>query len=314
MKLQAYGNCKDDVQGSGMRSCDIKTFGDAVGIVLFEKGQSWVIDPETEEADFSQATWVDKISSLASFPYFRIYDFEQNTPENEKATSSNGTMSVIRNGKPQFSFIFDKGSCFHKSLYSKSGKDRWDVGILFESGILLATDVSFSKLTGFDMGMLSVETYKFQQATDPEQTTAMIQLVDAIQFNQYHTFITWEQAGFNALDYPGVYEAALKLQATPAALATEVNVFVTGACNTDDAILSLDTPEMWSLGGVQAAATTISAVAYNVEGGYYTLTLDVALAAGDTIKPKLGAAGATVAEDAAGNLFKGSVRTVVTIA
>lgn len=315
MKLQAYGNCKSDVRGSAMRSCDVKTFGDAVGIVLLEKGQvSWDIDATTGEIDFTELSWTEKLQSLQAFPYARIYEFEQNTPENEKATSSNGTMSKIRDGKPYFTFIFDKGSCFHKSLYDKSGKDRWDLGIIFDTGILLVTDSAETKLRGFDMGMMSVETYKFLQGTDPEQSTAMIQLLDANEFNQYHTFITWEQAGFNVLDYAGVHDAALTLQAVPGATNTEVNVFVSGVCNSDDAILGLDDPTMWSLGGTQAAATTISVVAYDAVGGFYVLTLDVALAAGDTIKPQLGSGGEVVATDAAGNMFKGSVKSVVTIA
>lgn len=313
MKLQAYGNCETDIKGSGMRSCDVKDFGDAVGIVLFQKNVSWDIDPITEEVDFTEQSWVDKLSAMTAFPYFRIYEFEQNTPENEKATSGNGTMSVIREGKPYFTFIFDKGSCFHKSLYDKAGKDRWDVGILFETGILLATNVAYSQLTGFDMGMFSVETYKFKQGTDPEQATAMLQLNSANEFNARHTFITWDQAGFSALDFTGVVDASLSL-ATPPAAGTEVNVAVSGVCNTDDFILSLDDPSMWTLGGTQASPTTITAVVYDSANNHYSLELDTALVAGDTVQPRLGAAGSLVATDAVGNLFKGSVRTAVEVA
>lgn len=299
--LNSFGNCTTDTKGTGSRSCDLKTFGDPNGIVLFKKGEKFVLETDTLNA----AGWKAKIKGFDVFPLVGLYNFEQATPENEKNTSSTGVLSEIRDGKPQFSFMYDKGSCFHKSLYDKRGKGRWDLGILFDTGILLAVADDNLSIGGFDMGLFSVETFKFIVGSDPQMSTAMVQLLDAFQFNAKHEFFSWQQLGVNLGKIDGVVETVLSY---PADLdpGTTVRVKVASACNVDDVILDLDDEELWALGGTQTSATTISSVAFNVATEDYTLTVSPALIATDTIQPSLRQSGLNAVEDSAGNMFKGS--------
>lgn len=298
--LNKYGNCATDYTGSGIGSCDITQFGDAKGIVLFEKGWSKTIASGT----FDLTEYTNDVKSLDAFPYVGIYDFTQDTPENEKNTSALGVLTEIRAGKPQFSFMYTKGSCFHKSLFNKRGNGLWDFGILFETGILLATNSTKTELKGFDGGMLSVETFKLQQGTDPQMSTAIIQLLDAVEFNAYHTFFRYSDIG----DIDSV-NGAIETTITTSSIEdgdTTFTVTVTSACNSDNSILGLDDPDLWVLGGTQASATTISDVIYNATTGEYTFTVDVALAEDDTVKPTLNDGTYNVVEDATGNLYKGT--------
>lgn len=299
--LNTFGNCTTDTLGTGSRSCDIKSFGDVTGIDLWIKGHT--IDVAT--GSFDETAYKNLIKGFTLFPLGGIYDFAQNTPENEKNTSALGVMTEIRSGKPQFSFMFDKGGCFHKALYDKAGKGRWDLGIRFDKGMLLATNTDESKIKGFDMGMFSVETFKLLQGTDPQMSTAIIQLLDAVEFNSLFTFFTWEELGYNANSIDGVVETVLTYPSAPAA-GTTFSVKVTSKCNVDDIILDLDDTTSWQLGGEQTSATTITAVAFNSTTNAYDFTVSPTLIVTDTIQPKLiSAGGYSVAADSLGNLFKG---------
>ena len=46
---------------------------------------------------------------MKAFPYMVRYDVAENTADNEVNTSSVGVITPIRQGKPQWQFMFDKG-------------------------------------------------------------------------------------------------------------------------------------------------------------------------------------------------------------
>ena len=297
-----FGDCESDVRGTGSGRCDIRSFGDPRGLILFQKG--WSLSVSTDTLD--EATYKSQIAQLIAFPLTELYNFEQATPENEKNTSSTGVLTEVRPGKPQFSFMYDKGSCFHKAIYDKRGKNRWDLGIIFETGVLLASNQDATRLIGFDMGMLSVETFKLVQGTDPEMSTAMIQLLDADQFNDKHEFFTFDSLGFNMNQIDGVVELSLSYPTAPAT-GTSVVVSVVGSCNSDELVGGLDDAANWRIGGTQASPTTISAVAYDAVNGNYTFTLDTPLASNDTVQFELynSTDSVRVVEDSAGTQYKG---------
>lgn len=306
--INRNGNCEDDLLGSGGRTCDIQTFGDVKGFNLHPKG--WSQNIATDQ--WTEASWKQLIKDFDAIPYEGIYDFTQDTPENENATSSTGVLSPIRVAKPQFTFSLDKGGCTHKSLFDKRGKNKWDLSLMFETGILLAVNEDETKLVGFDMGLFDVGTFRLQQGTDPQQTTAMMQLIDAYQFNTKFVFITWEQLGVNLSKIEGVVQASITYEETPVAGDTVVVVRVASACNLSDSILGAEAATDWALGG--DASVTVSTAAYDAEDGTYSLTLSGALSEGETIQPRLtSAAGDNVFEDDGGNLFKGKAR-LITIA
>ena len=310
INLNAYGNCTSDNTGSGIGSCDITEFGDVKGIVLLKKGISFAVTNGSVEFDLT--VYTNAVKSLNAFPYVGVYDFAQDTPENEKNTSSTGVLTEIRSGKPQFSFMFTKGSCFHKSLYNKRGNGLWDFAILFETGVLMCESSANDKLKGFDGGMFSVETFKLLQGTDPQMSTAIIQLLDADEFNARHVFIPYDVSG-DLDDVVGVLETKITV-VEPVTETTNFSASITSACNTDNVILDLEDPANFVLTGTQASATTISGVAYNASTNQYDFTVDSALAAGDTVGVKLSDGTYDVVEDTLGNLYKGNSNVVTVTA
>lgn len=305
INLNDYGNCTTDNLGTGTRACDVQNFGDAVGIIAFSKGYDKTITDGS--VDFDLAEYLIDVKKLRAFPLVGIYDFAQDTPENEKNTSSTGVLTEIRLGKPQFSFMFDKGGCFHKALFDKRGKGKWDFGIVFETGVLMATNPDGTKLQPFDGGMLSVETFKLIQGTDPQMSTAIIQLLDAIEFNERNEFIPFDVAG-DIGGVTGVVET--KITVDPIVAGLTFSASITSSCNKGDTILDLDSELNFALLGTQASATTITAVAYNATTGKYDFTVDFALVAADTVQIKLNDGTYNVVEDTTGNLYKGISNTV----
>lgn len=308
--INRNGDCASDLIGSGSRSCDLGEFGDVIGFFLHPK--SFSLNVATDE--ITEASWKELIKDSQVIPYIGIYDFVQNTPENEVATSSTGIESTIRLGKPSFGFNFDKGGCMHKSLFDKRGKNRWDLSLAFETGILIAVSVDGTKIEGFDMGRFDVATLRLQQGTDPQQTQSMLQLVNAVQFNAYWTFISWEKLGVDLSQIDGVVQTSITYVDTPASGDTSVEIKLASACNLDDPILGADAATDWAITGTQAETSDITSVAYDATEQTYTITFTGALVEGNTFGVKLSNADAgNVFEDDMGNMFKGQAR-LITIA
>ena len=300
--FNGYGNCSSDLQGSGVSSCSITTFGDITGFLLSTGN-------EVITASMSKTAYVNKIKRFSVIPYNGIYDFEQNTPDNDINTSSTSVMTQIRAGKPQFSFSFTKGSCLHKSLYQKTSNGDFNLSLLFNSGILLAK-VSENVYNGFKMGMFDVETFKLLQGTDPQKSTVKVQLLDAVQFNLNNQFITWEALGFNLNDINGVVDTNIIATVDPD-LPRKIDAVVKSSCNSDYLITSLREKTNWSaINELTKEKLDITEVSFNEGSQSYSITLAVDIPPQGAIirLATVGTGGiieSLVAEDILGNLYKG---------
>lgn len=307
--LNGYGNCDLDLKGTRLGDCFLSSWGDLTGVLLLKKRTTIPL----ATADTAQ-TWTNLLKGLTIFPYNGIYNFEQNTPESETATSSTGVLTEIRVGKPQYSFSFTKGGCLHKSLWNKRGQSRWDIGLIFESGILLAASDDCDAngfLKGFDAGMFSVATLSLLSGTDPQMSTATVQFLNADEFNAQHTFITWDDLGINLSTQDGVLDLNITFP-TGISDSNTIVAKVTSACNSDEVIPVLDDDANWSLVGTMDTPVTITGVTFDATTGLYTFALSGALTDGDRVKLVTKDGSYVVAVDAIGNLYKGvSCETVV---
>jgi len=303
--LNTQGSCTTDQRGTGLGDC-VKQYGDLLGIDAYNKG--WSLNTTTDTIP-TEAEYKALIQKGVIYPLNNLFNFEQQTPDNEFATGSTGKKSEIRAGKPEYTITWDEGGCFHKGLFSLRGKNRWDIAFKFETGVLFATNVSESVLKSFDTGMFSVSTLKFQQGTDPEMSMATFQFNSAVELNSRSVFYTWDDLGYDMNSVDGVINANVSFNSTPVA-GTSLEVKVLDDCNRSVDILGLTDANNWVVEGVQASTTIVSAVSYNA-GGYYDITLDVALVSTDTIKLSLGdvALGYTSAESTSGDLYKGATST-----
>lgn len=301
--LNKFGNCTTDYKGTGLALCDITELGDLVGFAALKKGWSKLIATDS----FDLATWKNDVKSFDIFPFIGINSFTQDTPDNEENTSSTGVISTIRSAKPQFSFMYEKGGCFHKALYDKKS-GQWDYALIFETGILLATSSDGLKLKGFKGGRLGVETFKLVQGTDPQMSTAKIQLLDAEEFNARPAFFKFTEVG-DLEEVTGAIETTITVDAISAG-GTFTASIVSG-CNADSNILDLDDPANFVLLGTQASPTTISTVTYVASTNKYSFAVTPDLVATDTVQVKLSDGTYDAVEDSLGSIFKGTSNTII---
>lgn len=302
IELDKYGNCESSFTGSGQTGCDILQFGDLNGVVLFKKGYSKTIDTDS----FDLAAFKNDVKSLKAFPYFGLEEFTQDTPENEIKTYSTGKESVVRDGRPKFTLMYEKGACNQKSLRNKKN-GAWDVALVFDKGILMATNVNKTRLKAFSLGMFSVETMKFQQGSDLQTETIKLQLEDSNEFNERFTFIPFVEVG-DLREVGGVVES--KITVDPITAGGDITFSVTSSCNADNSILDLDEANKFVLLGTQASATTLGVPTYNASTNKYVVTPTPALSAADTVAIKLGDGTYDVIEDTLGTMFKGASNIV----
>lgn len=307
VKLFSAGDCTTNILGSGLPTCLKDMFGDLQGFDLFKKGVNFPVVNGVSTLD--EASYTNLIKEQKLFPFNYIYNFEQTTPENERSTSSTGVLSTIRLGKPQYSVSFDKGTCNHKNLFDKRGSGRWDIGLKFDGVYLLFTNVQQSLLKGANVGLFDVDTFMLQAGTEPQMSRCMFQILDAQDFNTNMVPIPYETLGFNPLQINGAIN--LKLEVDPIASADEISFKAVSSCNVDDVIASLDDVANWNV-AVNGITNVIASVNFNTNTNKYELTLTgTPLAATDVVVISTKSGATAVAEDTAGNLYKGSASAVV---
>lgn len=307
INIFATGCTTGNTSGTGEGYCDLLTFGDLRGMDITVKGNTFTV--ATDDFLVKQRS---NILAKNTYPLTDLFNFEQNTPDNEMATSSVGIKYEIRAGKPEFTITYAKSACFHRSVFEKKGFGKFDVKLYFDKGVLLAKSVDATTLKGFDCGMFSVGTLKLQQGTDPQQTKVMFQFTNAEEFNTRWVFLSYDSIGADLNEETGIIETSISVNAVPAVGATTVVVNVVSACN-GGAITGLTGATKWKLGGVQASAHTISGVTESATvAGRYTITFSTALIATDTVAPYLNNGTVDAVEDINGLKYAGA-STAVTI-
>lgn len=282
IKINAFGQCSEDILGTGIGECPITDLGDLQGLGLLKKGTTLSIATDS----FNETAFRALITDGKLHQVINSYAFEDTTPESERSTSSVGLMESVRAGKPMYNFTFKKGLGFHKAVYSLKGQNRWDAMFYFTKGILMAHNTSKTSLKGFNAGMLDVDSYKFKVGTETEFSKATLQLVSAEEFNTRWVFFPYEEIGFNALEIDGVVQAEVAFYSVPADSDTTLEVTLVDGYNSSISYASLlDTVGDWKvLTNDGASRLIISAV--QIASNVVRLTIP-ALATGYVVEVSL---------------------------
>lgn len=302
IKINAFGQCSEDILGTGIGECPITDLGDLQGLGLLKKGTTLSIATDSfDETAFRALITDGKLHQVIS-----SYAFEDTTPESERSTSSVGLMESVRAGKPMYNFTFKKGLGFHKAVYSLKGQNRWDAMFYFTKGILMAYNTSKTALKGFNAGMLDVDSYKFKVGAETEFSKATLQLVSAEEFNTRWVFFPYEEIGFNALEIDGVIQSEVSFDDTPANLDTTIKVTLVDGYNSSISYASLfDAVGDWSV-LVDGASVVISTV--SITGNVATLTIP-ALATADVVEVSLNG----IVADAEMKYYKSNTATATVV-
>ena len=302
MELYLQGNCSGaSLRGTGLSDC-IAEEGEPTGFIKTTK--SWSL-PTTGSLP-TEPIYKELIQNRQFFPFRNKFGFEDQTGENGKETSTFGIEKTNLLAKPKLSFEFISNFEFHSNAYDHLGYGQGNIVLLFEKGIAFATDIGETKLKGLECGDIDVSTYKFKSGETSAKTTIMFQLLSSEEYNKRLVFYTWEQLGYDANLINGIINTKLSYQTAPIA-GTTLNVYVKVDKNRSVDVLGLTNANNWRIGGTQATPASVDTVSYNAAGGYYVLTLDNAIAQGDTIYTYLGDVSNSYesAINASGDLYSG---------
>jgi hypothetical protein len=281
INLNAFGQCSEDIIGTGIGECPFTSYGDLLGLGLLKKGTKLDIATDT----FDETAFRALITSGKLHQVVNSYAFEDTTPESEKSTSSTGLMESVRAGKPMYNFTFKKGAGFHRAVYSLKGQNRWDSMLYFTEGILVAHNVGKTEIKGFSGGMFDVDSYKFTVGAETEFSKASLQLTSAEEFNTRFTFFPYSELGFNALEIDGVVQTNVAYDTIPASGDTFVSFAIVDSNNTSISYSSLfDEVGDWKLtvNGIDKVITSVA-----VSGNLVDLDFTGALTVGQVVKVSL---------------------------
>lgn len=257
------GDCTTDSIGSGRVDCNVDA-GLLIGFILTPR--SWKLD--TVSGTFTKANYETLVKNGTFIPYTGLFNFEQTNEENVTETAPNtGAISIIRSGLPSFTFTFNDGNCFHKSLYNKQGNRNYNLILVFEKGLKLVK--SGDDLRGYGINSISVSSY-MEKTSESAKSVVTVQLDSAEDYNMNSVILANDgDLGFKPADINGVIEANLIIGTNTA---TSIPVKITSSCNSSVGFSGLDDLSNFTLINNSTGATVTPTAVSEGANGNYTIT------------------------------------------
>jgi len=268
-------DCKKNNYNVGTVTCEI---------FLKEYKTLFLVDPNyNPTVEEFQALTEDDIVELIQrgtlIPLTGSKQFTNNTPEPTTEEYSTGIITVIRNGKPQYQFDFDKGVNFHRSVYGLNSYSNFKAMFVDLAGnLVFALSANGLRVSGFDLGMLNTRTFMPATGDTSAMTSVELQLTNEDQYNRRIEVMTAENAPVDFNNVWAIVGVALNIVNTPAVGSTSLNVQVRSLGNRTYGVNSLDVTNFRLVNTTTNALITPSAVTAQTGDGNYTLTVSALVA------------------------------------
>lgn len=259
-------NCNKENLNLGIVQCE----------AMLKDFKSFILTPKTWKIPLAELETLD-LATIVGFvqediwqPVLNSVEFLNNTPDPTTKEYTGGIMSVIRNGKPQYSFEFDNGIGFHKAAYSKNSFNQYNVLIIDSAGTIVgATTADGENFTGLSASMVNTRTYVPQVGDETAKTLIEFQLSNEEQFNKRMAIITVDQSG---VDINSEILAVVGVTITGTANATTATVQVNAVNNTIFGIQGLEAGDFSIVDTTTDSVVNITSVAEGTEPGSYVIT------------------------------------------
>jgi len=270
--------CNKAVFGTGLVPCELK----------LKDFKSFIIVPNSWSVNVTSGTFdkeyvIAQIQAGIFVPFLNALEFTNNTPDVTTKEYQGGIMSVIRNGKPQYTFEYDNGIGWHKAAYSYNSFQGYSVLLVDSTGtIVAASSVDGTILTGFKLSMLNTGTYTPQVGDETAKTLISFQIANEEQFNRRMALITAEEAG---VDINSEISGVIGVTITgTASVANGINVQVNAGNNTIFGIEGLTAANFRFTDTTTNTVLDIDSATPGTEPGSYVFVMDDPLVATHTIK------------------------------
>jgi hypothetical protein len=302
--LTGYKVCATERMGTGTIECFVET---GIPNGFFLTTPDWSLDTETET--FNKAYLTQQIQEGKIIPFTNSVSFTDNSEDDVFQTFDTGIKTIVRDGKPEFGYDYQRGYCWHAAAHSYNSFKAYKVILIWDNDVLgFAKDADGKTIKGLDMGYIKTANYKNNNGTESQTTTINFQLTNPKQYNQDMALLDSEQLDFNPSDINGVIDAKLTIEDQLVNADESFNLFVTAMCNTSINIEGLSVSNFELTGNT---GFTINAVAYNSSENKYEIDLSAPLTTGDQIGIRL--FGTTTVIDLSGVLYQGAskIQTVI---
>jgi hypothetical protein len=278
MAILTGTNCTTDRLGTGMESCQTIE-GLPSGLILTPKGWSLSKTSGTFDKTYVQA----QIQAGLFIPMVGCFDAVSETPDPTTEESQSGLMSVVRQGKPTFTFTFKNGLAGHKARYSYNSYNEYDALIVYESGVIkCAESVDGSNIKGMTIGMLNTGGYSENNGTNSASSVLKFQVTNPQEYNQYVTLLSGLNFNPNT-EINGITDVKL----TGTADATTNTLFVNAVwLHNEQFNFSFFTSSNFKI-TVEGTEQPIDGLSYNTTTKQYEILVDYNFGAGDEIVAEL---------------------------
>jgi len=259
-------NCNKDNLGLGIVECEAR-LKDFKSFILVPK--SWRLSI-AELATLTYTQMVGFVQDDTWQPFLNAVEFVNNTPDPTTKEYTGGVMSVIRNGKPQYSFEFDNGIGFQKAAYSKNSFNQYNVLLVDSAGTLVgATSADGLSFIGLTASMVNTRTYVPQVGDETAKTLVEFQLSNEDQFNKRMALLTVDQTN---VDINSELMGVIGVNITgTASVANGFVVDVTAVNNTIFGIEALDETNFRIRNTATNTVLAIDTVVAGANPGNYTI-------------------------------------------
>lgn len=278
MAILTGTNCTTDRLGTGMESCQTIE-GLPSGLILTPKGWSLSKTSGTFDKTYVQM----QIQAGLFIPMVGCFDAVSETPDPTTEESQSGLMSVVRQGKPTFTFTFKNGLAGHKARYSYNSYNEYDALIVYESGVIkCAESVDGSNIKGMTIGMLNTGGYSENNGTNSASSVLKFQVTNPQEYNQYVTLLSGLDFNPNT-EINGITDVKL----TGTADATTNTLFVNAVwLHNEQFNFSFFTSSNFKI-TVEGTEQPIDGFSYNTTTKQYEILVDYNFGAGDEIVAEL---------------------------
>lgn len=174
-----FQNCNLVEVGTSLPDC-LLLLGEPKGFILTKK--SWT---ENVSTDLDKAYFQQKIQEGIFIPFLNAFSFEDTTPEATTEESSNGSIKVVRDPKPQFNIQYSRSVHFNKILTKYNSYEQYNVLLVFDNDVIFcALSADETEVSGLRLGQLHTAPYKHNTGSETGKSMTMMQLLDTNQYNE----------------------------------------------------------------------------------------------------------------------------------
>lgn len=273
-------NCNKEEFALGTVDCE-PLLGEFSGFITVDSNWSVPVE-DILSGDFDKDAVVALIENGTFEPFLGSVEFTNNTPDATTKEYTGGIMRVIRNGKPQYRFEFDKGIGYHKAAYSRNQQSGKNILLIDETGTLVgAYSGDGLNFTGLSLSMYNTNTYVPKTGDETAKTLIDVQLGNENQFNTRMALLTVDQSG---IDFNTDIAPITGVVITGTSSVADGHIInVKAGNNTIFGIEGLLATNIRAVNNVTNAVIPITSIAETVNEGEYVVTFTTPPVAGTII-------------------------------